>query len=129
MMSFRTARSGNLSGSSSGSTSSCIPQQAASFLSTASATASADPTDIPLEEVSPIPLDRQMGDLNTLTAQHITQLQRTGREDTEATRLQKILEAITTLRAKRYKKDQTPAELKEHSRLKGALIATLYESQ
>ena len=62
MMSYRTARNGNLRGSSSGSASSFVPQQAAPFLSTASATSSGDPTDIPFEEVSPIPLDVQMDD-------------------------------------------------------------------
>ena len=70
-----------------------------------------------------------MDDLNNLTAQHILKLQRTGGEDTEAARLQKILDAITTIRAKRYKKDQTPAVIKEYSRLKGVFIATLNDSQ
>ena len=82
-------------GSSSGSTSSFIPHQAGPLLSTASATASADPTDIPFEEVSSIPLDIQMDDFNKLASQHILKLQRTGGEDTEAAHLQKIIDAIT----------------------------------
>jgi hypothetical protein len=96
MMSYRTARSGNLRGSSSGSASSFIPQQAASFLSTASATASGDPTDIPFEEVSPIPLDVKIDDLNKLTEQHILNIQKDGGDNSEVARLQKKLNAITT---------------------------------
>ena len=50
MMSYSTAHSGNLRGSRSGSTSSFIPHEARSLLSTASDKATGDPTDIPFEK-------------------------------------------------------------------------------
>ena len=58
-MSYATARSGNIRGSSSASASAFIPQQASSLLSTESETASAAAAsvDIPFEEESPMPLD------------------------------------------------------------------------
>ena len=115
MMSHRTARYGNLRGSSSGSTSSFIPRQAASVVSTTSDTATGDPPDIPFEEVSPIHLNIKMDDLNKLTEQHILNIQRTGGADTEVARLQQIPKAITNKRAQLYTDDV----VKLYSRLKG----------
>ena len=70
-----------------------------------------------------------MDELNNLTEQHILNIQRAGGDNTEVAWLQQILNAITKLRAKLYKKDQTDDVVKEYSRLKGIFISTLNEAQ
>jgi hypothetical protein len=85
--------------------------------------------DIPFEEIEPIPLDIQMGDLQALTDQHIVKLQQTGRNNTETERLEKILNSIVKIRTKMRKQEQTPVMVKEYSILKGVLISTLNEAQ
>jgi hypothetical protein len=84
--------------------------------------------DPPFEEVEQIPLDIKMDDLQELTERHMGKLQY-NHEDKEVKRLEKILAAIAKIRTKMRKKEQTPAVLKEYSRLKGVLISTLNESQ
>ena len=69
-----------------------------------------------------------MDELNNLTEQHILNIQRAGGDNTEVAWLQQILNAITKLRAKLYKKDQTDDVVKEYSRLKGIFISTLNEA-
>ena len=70
-----------------------------------------------------------MDDSNTLTEQQLLSIQRTVGDDSEVARLQQTLNAITTLRAKLYKKYQTDDVVKEYSRLKGILNSTLNEAQ
>ena len=66
-----------------------------------------------------------MDAFNNLTEQHMLKLQEAGWDNTEVARLQHILGAITNIRAKRYKKDQTDDVIQEYSRFKGSLIKFL----
>jgi hypothetical protein len=91
-------------------------------------TTAARDEDPPFEEIPPIPLDIKMDTLQIATEQHILKIQALGK-DTEVKRLEKILAAIAKIRTVMRKKEQTPVMLKEYSRLKGVLIATLNEAQ
>jgi hypothetical protein len=98
-----------------------------SYLSASSGSSGAT-SDIPFEEVEPIKLNVKMDDLHVLTEQHMLKLHEKG-EYTEVKRLEKILNAIAKIRTKMRKKEQTDDMVKEYSRLKGVLIATLNEAQ
>jgi hypothetical protein len=141
MMSMSSARSqsrnlrGTSSSSASGSIATLRPAKASSESTasgphmSASSGSSGTTEDIPFEEVDPIQLDIKMDALQKATDQHILKLQQTSGNNTEIERLEKILTAIANIRSKMRKKEQTPSVLREYSRLKGILIATLNEAQ
>jgi hypothetical protein len=128
-LSSARGQSRNLRGTSSSSAASgSIAALHSPGTSTASSGSSGATSDIPFEEVEPIQLNVKMDDLQVLTDQHMLKLHEKGKY-TEVKRLETILNAIAKIRTKMRKKEQTDAMIKEYSRLKGVLIATLNEAQ
>jgi hypothetical protein len=139
MMSMSSSRgqSRNLRGTSSSSSASGsivalhspdTSTASGSYLSTSSGSSGAT-SDIPFEEVEPIQLNVKMDVLQVLTEKHILKLQQNASNNTEIERLGKILNAIAKIRTKMRRKEQTDDMVKEYSRLKGVLIATLNAAQ
>ena len=70
-----------------------------------------------------------MDALNTLAAQHLLNIQKDGGDNSEVARIQSVLDATKQIRSNTYKKDQTPAVLKEYSRIEWIWIRTLIDAQ